>query len=68
LKKLDLLIKPDGSIQILTSGYEGEACLRETEELLKRMKSLGLDVETTKIEKTAEATKASTGNKVRQGG
>ena len=67
MKKLDLLIKPDGSIQILTSGYEGEACLRETEELLKRMKSLGLDVETTKIEKTAEATKASIGSNVRQG-
>ena len=67
MKKLDLLIKPDGSIQILTSGYDGEACLRETEELLKKMKSLGLDVETTKIEKTAEATKTSTGNKVRQG-
>jgi hypothetical protein len=68
LKKLDLLIKPDGFIQILTSGYEGEACLRETEELLKKMKSLGLDVETMKIEKTAEATKTSTGSNVRQGG
>ena len=67
MKKLDLLIKPDGSIQILTSGYDGEACLRETEEFLKRMKSLGLDVETTKIERTAEATKASTGSNVRQG-
>ena len=67
MKKLDLLIKSDGSIQILTSGYEGEACLRETEELLKKMKSLGLDVETTKIEKTAEAIKTVTGSKVRQG-
>ena len=67
MKKLDLLIKPDGSIQILTSGYEGEACLRETEELLKKVESLGLDVETMKIEKTAEATKTSTVSNVRQG-
>ena len=67
MKKLDLLIKPDGSIQILTSGYEGDACLRETEELLKKMASLGLDVKTTKIEKTAEANKVATGSTVKQG-
>jgi len=52
---------------MLTSGYEGEACLSETEELIKKMKSFGLDVETTKIEKTAEAIKTSTVSNVRQG-
>ncbi len=67
MKEVLIKIKEDGSQTIETSGFKGNACLEETNKILKRLSELGLPVEVSEDKKKAEyyETETSTGTEVK---
>ena len=53
MRRIGIILK-DGGIELETQGFQGEACLKEVEELIKQLEALGLDVDTTSTEPTGE--------------
>lgn len=54
MKTIRVVIDENGKVTLSTHGYQGEACIAETEQLLKQLRQLGIEVNTDKIEYTAE--------------
>ena len=54
MRRIGVIVKEDGKIELETQGFQGEACLEETQRLLDHLGALGLDVETTRFVWTAE--------------
>jgi hypothetical protein len=42
-------VKEDGTVEILTRGYVGRACVDEVERLVRRLRELGVKVETKEL-------------------
>ena len=55
VRGINIVIKPDGSIQIVYTGFKGDACFEEAKRLYDVLRALGVDVEIVKTEKTSEA-------------
>lgn len=56
-KSIQIVIDEKGKVHIKTSGFVGEACIREAEALIARLQQAGLDVETENVKLTEEAHK-----------
>jgi hypothetical protein len=48
-REILISVKEDGSVEILTRGYVGRACVDEVERLVMRLKELGVKVETREL-------------------
>jgi hypothetical protein len=53
MRKIGIRIE-NGKLELRTEGFQGEACISEAETLIKKLKTLGVEVDTTEIEKTRE--------------
>lgn len=53
-KSIDVAIDEKGKVHIRTSGFAGPSCIKESEELIKRLKEAGLEVETEDLKLTEE--------------
>lgn len=56
-KSIDVAIDKDGKVHIKTSGFSGQTCLKEAEQLIALLQQAGLDVKTEDLKLTEEATK-----------
>ena len=54
LRRIGVIVKEDGKLELETQGFQGEACLEETQKLLEHLEAMGLNVETTRLERTRE--------------
>jgi hypothetical protein len=52
-------IKEDGTVEILTRGYVGRACVDEVEKLVRRLKEMGVEVETRELAPSTRTLKTS---------
>lgn len=51
-KKIDVLITPEGEVQITTSGYKGSSCLKATEALERALGAKSSDQPTAEMKQT----------------
>jgi len=54
VRRIGVIVREDGKLELETHGFQGEACLEETQKLLEHLEALGFDVETIRIERTRE--------------
>ena len=54
MRRIGVIVKEDGKLELETQGFQGEACLEETQKLLEHLEAMGLNVETTRLERTRE--------------
>lgn len=54
MRKIGILISEEGKIEIKTEGFQGDACIKEADELLRKLREFGVEVETQEIKKTQE--------------
>lgn len=54
LQQVRIIIKKDGSIEILYQGFQGEQCFIEAQRIYNQLKALGVNVEIKQIKKTQE--------------
>jgi len=57
MKRIDVMVDEKGKIRIGTSGFSGQTCLKEAEQLIALLQKQGLDVKTEDLQLTEEATK-----------
>jgi len=56
-RSIDVAIDKDGKVHIKTSGFSGQTCLKEAEQLIALLQKAGLDVKTEDLQLTEEATR-----------
>ena len=56
-KSIDVAIDKDGKVHIKTSGFSGQSCLKEAEQMIALLQQAGLDVKTEDLKMTEEATR-----------
>ncbi|MEM2941413.1 MAG: DUF2997 domain-containing protein [Thermoproteota archaeon] len=54
MKQIKFEIRADGSLSIKTEGFVGKECTEVTEELLAKLKQLGIEASTQSIEYSPE--------------
>lgn len=54
MKTVTITITEDGKVKIQWSGYQGEECFTEARKLYNLLRSMGVDVELERVEKTPE--------------
>ena len=54
MRRIAVLFKKDGSVEIQTDGFHGEACLKEAEELIAKLAQVGVEAKTEGVTRTAE--------------
>jgi hypothetical protein len=64
-REILISVKEDGTVEILTRGYVGRACVDEVERLVMRLRELGVRVETRELAPLTEYFQA--GTEVRSG-
>jgi hypothetical protein len=64
-REILISVKEDGTVEILTRGYVGRACVDEVERLVMRLRELGVEVETRELTPLTEYFQA--GTEVRSG-
>jgi hypothetical protein len=52
-------LRDDGTVEILTRGYVGRACVDEVERLVRRLRELGVKVETGELVPSTRTLKTS---------
>lgn len=45
-KRIDIKVDEHGKVHVDTSGFSGDACVKEAEKLIAMLRQAGLDVET----------------------
>jgi hypothetical protein len=64
-REILISVKEDGTVEILTRGYVGRACVDEVERLVMRLRELGVRVETRELTPLTDYFQA--GTEVRNG-
>ena len=55
-KKVNIIMKSDGTVGISFEGFQGDDCYNQTDAIKKRLKELGVELEITAIEPTSDNT------------
>ena len=63
MSKIAAIVRKDGSIDMIYSGFVGKACLVEAEKLAKQLKKLGVDLDVQKVVPSTEMNATSTSTK-----
>lgn len=53
-RSIDVAIDKDGKVHIKTSGFSGQTCLKEAEQLIALLQQAGLDVKTEDLKYSQE--------------
>jgi len=54
-KRIKVVVDEEGKVSFLYEGFKGTRCFDEAQDILFRLKKLGIDVAVEKVEKTHEA-------------